>query len=228
MEVSFFSRNFAEHSKKLNMDQIKNIAFDLGGVVIALNLEQAIQAFERIGLKDARQQLDAYKQKGLFADLESGKITAEEFRVGLSEQVGHEVTAQDCFDIIHCFVDHVPQRHLEVIQQIRKKGYKVCLLSNTNPIMMEWVRSAAFDGQGHSIDYYFDRLYLSYECGVMKPSPEIFQMMLQGQGARPEETLFIDDSQKNVEVAASLGIRTLCPKNNEDWTVFPEIRALYY
>jgi len=57
-----------------NMAQsIRNIAFDLGGVVIELNMEQAIKAFERIGMKDARQQLDAYTQKGLFADLESGR-----------------------------------------------------------------------------------------------------------------------------------------------------------
>ena len=43
-------------------------------------------------------------------------------------------------------------------------------------------------------------------------------MMLDGQEARPEETLFIDDSQKNVETAASLGIHMSVPKNGQDWT----------
>ncbi|MBR0265446.1 MAG: HAD-IA family hydrolase [Prevotella sp.] len=57
-----------------------------------------------------------------------------------------------------------------------------------------------------------------YECRLMKPSPAIFEMMLQGQQATADETLFIDDSPKNVEVAQSLGIHTLCPRNNEDWT----------
>ena len=57
-------------------------------------------------------------------------------------------------------------------------------------------------------------------------SPTIFHMMLEGQDALPEETLFIDDSTVNVQAAQTLGIHTLCPLNNEDWTLFPEIQAL--
>ena len=92
--------------------------------------------------------------------------------------------------------------------------------------MMMWAESPEFDGLGHPVSHYFDRLYLSYQCGVMKPAPEIFQMMLKGQNALPEETLFIDDSETNVQIARSLGIRTLCPHDNEDWTIFPEIQQL--
>ena len=67
---------------------IKNIAFDLGGVVLALSYEQAVRRFEEIGLKDARQRLDAFEQKGIFGDLESGRITTEDFRRELSLLVG--------------------------------------------------------------------------------------------------------------------------------------------
>lgn len=205
---------------------IRNIAFDLGGVVIELNMEQAIKAFERIGMKDARLQLDAYTQKGLFADLESGKIDTEAFREGLSRIVGRELSMEDCYEAVHAYVGRVQKNGLKRILELRKKGYLVCLLSNTNPLMMQWVDSNDFDGEGHPISYYFDKLYLSYECKAMKPSPEIFKMMLDGQGAHPGETLFIDDSQKNVETAASLGILTLCPKNGQDWTLLPEIKCL--
>ena len=62
----------------------------------------------------------------------------------------------------------MPQRNLEAILDLRAKGYKVCLLSNTNPFMMQWA-NRDFDGQGHPIGYFFDALYLSYECKVMKP-----------------------------------------------------------
>lgn len=205
---------------------IRNIAFDLGGVVIELNMEQAIKAFERIGMKDARLQLDAYTQKGLFADLESGKIDTEAFREGLSRIVGRELSMEDCYEAVHAYVGRVQKNGLKRILELRKKGYQVCLLSNTNPLMMQWVDSNDFDGEGHPISYYFDKLYLSYECKAMKPSPEIFKMMLDGQGAHPGETLFIDDSQKNVDTAASLGILTLCPKNGQDWTLLPEIKCL--
>lgn len=199
------------------MTKINNIAFDLGGVVLALSLEGAIREFERIGLSDARQRLDAFQQRGIFADLESGRINVEEFRAKLSEMIGRELTTDDCYQAWHGYVDHVPQRNLDMLLQLRNDGYKVCLLSNTNPYMMMWA-GRDFDGEGHPISHFFDHMYLSYECGVMKPSPEIFQMMLRGQQALPEETLFVDDSPKNCEAAASLGIRTLCPQNNEDWT----------
>lgn len=199
------------------MTKINNIAFDLGGVVLALSLEGAIREFERIGLSDARQRLDAFQQRGIFADLESGRINVEEFRAKLSEMIGRELTTDDCYQAWHGYVDHVPQRNLDMLLQLRNEGYKVCLLSNTNPYMMMWA-GRDFDGVGHPISHFFDHMYLSYECGVMKPSPEIFQMMLRGQQALPEETLFVDDSPKNCEAAASLGIRTLCPQNNEDWT----------
>lgn len=199
------------------MSKITNIAFDLGGVVLALSLDGAIREFERIGLHDARQRLDAFQQRGIFADLESGRINAETFRQELSRMIGRELTTTDCYNAWHGYVGHVPQRNLDMLLLLRNQGYKVCLLSNTNPFMMMWA-GVDFDGQGHPIGHFFDNMYLSYECGIMKPAPEIFQMMLRGQQALAEETLFVDDSPANCEAAARLGIHTLCPHNNEDWT----------
>jgi putative hydrolase of the HAD superfamily len=197
---------------------IRNIAFDLGGVVIALSYEQAVKRFEEIGLSDARKHLDAFCQQGIFGDLEKGVITPEEFRTEISRLVGRELSHDECRYAWHGYVEAVPQRNLQMLLRLRQLGYKVCLLSNTNPYMMQWAMSNEFDGNGHSIEYYFDHLYLSYQCKQMKPSPEIFRMMLEGQQSSPEETLFIDDGQKNIEAAKALGIQTLFPKNNEDWT----------
>lgn len=205
------------------MPSSHNIAFDLGGVVIALSYENAIRRFEEIGLTDARQHLDAFHQHGIFGDLESGRISAEVFRAELSKIIGRQLTMDECFYAWHGYVESVPQRNLDMLLRLRQQGYKVCLLSNTNPFMMQWACSPAFDGGHHSIDYYFDRLYLSYECKVMKPSPEIFRMMLEGQQATADETLFIDDSPNNCAVAEALGIHTLCPQNNEDW--IPALKA---
>lgn len=200
------------------MNKVRNIAFDLGGVVLALSYENAVKRFEEIGLKNARQHLDAFHQRGIFGDLEAGRISCEEFRVELSKLVCNELTMEKCFYAWHGYVETVPARNLKMLETLRHGGYKVCLLSNTNPFMMQWARSVAFDGGSHSIDDYFDALYLSYECKVMKPSREIFEMMLEGQQAKAEETLFIDDGMMNVETAAAMGMQTLCPQNNEDWT----------
>ena len=200
-----------------NHPTIKNIAFDLGGVVLALSYENAIRTFKDIGLRNARQHLDAFHQHGIFGDLESGRIAADDFRIALGKIIGHELTADDCFYAWHGYVESVPQRNLDMLLQLRQQGYKVCLLSNTNPYMMQWACTPAFDGGHHPIDYYFDHLYLSYECRVMKPSPDIFHLMLRGQQSTANETLFIDDSPTNCAAAEALGIHTLCPQNNEDW-----------
>ena len=198
------------------MNMIRNIAFDLGGVVLALSYEQAVRRFEEIGLQDARKQLDAFEQKGIFGDLESGRINEEDFRRELSVMVGRPLTMDECYYAWHGYVDYVPQRNLEAILKLRAQGYQVCLLSNTNPFMMQWAEKD-FDGKGHPVSYFFDAMYLSFECKVMKPRREIFEVMLRGQQATAEETLFVDDGPRNVEMAASIGMHTLCPQNNEDW-----------
>ena len=197
--------------------KIKNIAFDLGGVVVALSYEQAVKRFQEIGLKDARQRLDTFEQKGIFGDLECGQITEEEFRKELSKLVGRELSVEECAFAWQGYIDYVPKRNLETLLSLRARGYKVCLLSNTNPYILQWAEKD-FDGEGHPISHYFDKLYLSYKCKVMKPNPEIFRIMLSGQESRPEETIFVDDGPRNIETAASMGMQTLCPTNNEDWT----------
>ena len=199
------------------MAKIRNIAFDLGGVVVALNYEQAVGRFEDIGLKDARQRLDAFEQKGIFGDLESGRISAEDFRRELGLLVGRSLTMDECSTAWQGYIDHVPKRNLEALLSLRARGFKVCLLSNTNPFIMQWAEKD-FDGEGHPISHFFDALYLSYRCKVMKPRREIFEMMLCGQASLPEETLFVDDGPRNIEMAAAMGMQTLCPPNNEDWT----------
>lgn len=185
--------------------------------MVALNYEQAVGRFEDIGLKDARQRLDAFEQKGIFGDLESGRISAEDFRRELSLLVGRNLTMEECGTAWRGYVDHVPKRNLEALLSLRARGFKVCLLSNTNPFIMQWAEKD-FDGEGRPISHFFDALYLSYKCKVMKPRREIFEMMLNGQESLPEETLFVDDGPRNIETAASMGLQTLCPLNNEDWT----------
>ena len=112
----------------------------------------------------------------------------------------------------------MPQRNLYALIRLRRMGYRLILLSNTNPYMMEWVDSTDFDGHGHAIGYYFDAMYLSYQMRLMKPSEEIFRRVLMAEQVAPSECLFLDDGPRNVAVASQMGINTFCPKNGEDWT----------
>ena len=197
---------------------IKNIIFDLGGVIVTLDPQEAIRRFLELGLQDAVKQLDSYTQTGIFGDLERGKISDETFRQEISVLAHREVSWDECRHAWLGYAREVPTRNLEVLKKLRKEGYKLFLLSNTNPFMMSWVKSPDFDGEGHSIDDYMDGCYLSYELGVMKPDKQFFRHVLTSAQLEPSETLFLDDGPKNVAVAAEMGIVTMCPKNGEDWT----------
>lgn len=197
---------------------IKNIVFDFGGVIITLDHSQAVKSFASLGLKDAEAQLDPYTQQGLFGDLEMGLLTGEEFRQGLSKMIGREVSYDECRKAWLSYHCDLPERNLDILLKLRSEGYRVIMLSNTNEFMQSWAESTAFDGHGHSIRYYFDSIYRSYELKMMKPDDRIFRHVLTQEKIFPYETLFVDDGPRNVATASQIGFRTFCPKNGEDWT----------
>ena len=208
------------------MNNITHIALDMGGVVLHIDHDQAVSRFEEIGAAEAREYLNPYHQQGLFGQLEGGQISAETFVTELSRLIGKPLTHEQCLYAWLGYLKEIPQRNLDTIQQLRAKGYRVCLLSNTNPFFFEWAESGAFDSHGHPIRDYFDSLYVSFQCKLLKPTREIYEHVLRSEGIRPEQLLFIDDSERNTEAAAALGIQTLHVQTNADWTREEKIARL--
>lgn len=200
------------------MNNITHIAFDMGGVVLHIDHDQAVSRFEGIGAAEAREYLNPYHQQGLFGQLEGGQISTETFVTELSRLIGKPLTHEQCLYAWLGYLKELPQRNLDTIRRLRTKGYRVSLLSNTNPFFFEWAESEAFDGHGHPIRDYFDSLYVSFQCKLLKPSREIYEHVLRSEGIRSEQLLFIDDSERNTEAAAALGIQTLHVETNADWT----------
>ena len=198
--------------------KIKTIAFDMGGVIFNISRQQAVERFKQLGLEDADQWLDDYRQKGIFGQVESGEMSALEFVSELSQMVGRPLTWRECQSGWTAYFKDMPQRNLDAMLRLKAEGYRLVLVSNTNPFMMSWTSSYDFDGHGRGIQHYVDKVYASYEMRVMKPSEEYFRMVLQAEDTPAEEILFVDDSARNVAAAAALGFRTFQPKEGEDWT----------
>ena len=194
------------------------ILFDLGGVVITLDQNQAVRRFKEIGLEDAEKRLDPYTQLGIFGELEAGSISAEQFRESLSKLVGRDLSFKECRYAWTGYCKEVPRKNLETLLKLKEQGYRIILLSNTNPFMMDWALSNEFDGDGHSLEFYFDELYLSYQVKVMKPNDLFYRHVLRKEKMFPQECLFVDDGPRNVAAASQIGIHTYCPKNGTDWT----------
>lgn len=198
------------------MTKIKNIVFDLGGVIIDLNRECAIKRFKEMGVRDIEAYLDPYEQKGLFLALENGTVTLEEFRVQLSELIGKTLTTEEVSYGWMGFIEAVPQYKLDYILELRKQ-YRVYILSNTNPVVFGWAKTSAFSDGGLPITAYCDKFYASFEMKITKPDARIFDLMIQDSGMLPAETLFVDDGKLNVEMGKTKGFVTYQPENKEDW-----------
>ena len=183
------------------MTPIRNIVFDLGGVLIDYDLQRSIDAFRALGFMQIDQYINPYRQSGVFLQLEEGKVEPRAVYDLVDREVGHHVDERK-IDAAWCsFLIDIPDYKLDMLLDLRRKGYRVFMLSNTNTIMFEWMKKNVFTKQGLTVDAYFDRLFLSYEMKLAKPGEAIFRTMLADGDMRPGETLLIDDGEANVEAA---------------------------
>ena len=193
---------------------IKNLLFDMGGVVFNQNTEEAFRRFRQAGI-DTDYYMGKYGQKDFFFDLEAGNIDDQEFCRKMSEAVGRTVSWEEAQYCWLGFFDGVPEERLHNLEVLRK-NYHLCLLSNTNPFIMAYTRSGHFSNGGKPINDFFDTLFCSYEMKCCKPDDEIYLKTLKQDMMVPGECLFIDDSQTNCDAAKKLGIQVLCSKSNSD------------
>lgn len=195
---------------------IKNIVFDLGGVLIHLDRDEALRRFNALGIPGVEKMLDPYLQSGHFLLLEDGSLSKDEFRDALSELAGKPLTHEELSHAYMGFLLEVCTYKFDYIDSLRDK-YNIYILSNTNPYVMEYGESDKFLPNGRKLSSYCDKKFASCEIGLVKPNQEFFELMMAETSLVPEETLFLDDGIANIETGKSLGFITYCPKNGEDW-----------
>lgn len=206
---------------------IKTIVFDLGGVLIHLNREEALRRFAALGVPEIEKMLDPYLQSGYFLQVEDGSMTKDEFRTALSSLAGKSLTHEEISHAYMGFLQEVAAYKFDYIDELRKH-YVIHILSNTNPYVMEFAESSEFLPNGRPLSSYCGQKFASCEMGMVKPDRRIFELMVERTGMKPSETLFIDDGPANVAMAKELGFITYCPANGEDWrNTIDEILAKY-
>lgn len=195
---------------------IKNLLFDLGGVIMDIEKNRCVAAFDRLGLPDAASYFGEYSQKGAFMLLEEGVITPDDFHKTMREAIAAPVSDDD-IDRAFCeFLIGIPAGRLAQLRELRKK-FNIYLLSNTNPIMWHSKIKEEFTKEGMTREDYFDGMVTSFEAKSMKPDEKIFVYAIETLGIKPEETVFLDDSQRNLDAAARLGFKTLLVRPGEEF-----------
>ncbi|MDO4163747.1 MAG: HAD family phosphatase [Bacteroides sp.] len=196
--------------------RFKNIVFDFGGVLVDLNRPRCIDHFLRLGVTDIGSMLDACHQQGIFHCLDEGTITTDEFHAEIRRRTAIPVTDDEIDAAWYTFLEGIPAYKLDALLEL-KEHYHVHLLSNVSDLHWQWSCKHLFSYQGHRVEDFFERIYLSYRLKMTKPNPAVFRTMLEDSGMVPEETLFIDDAPDNCRVARSFDITTYTPKAREDW-----------
>jgi len=198
---------------------IKNIIFDFGDVFINLDKSATQEHLDHFGIL----QLDNSILQ-LNTQYEKGEIPTDAF-IEAYLNTYPKLTNAAMVKAWNSILKDLPEYRLEFLQQLKKEGtYRLFLLSNTNDLHINWVKS--------NVEFYdefkacFEEFYLSHEINLRKPEPEIFQHVLRQNGLVAEETLFIDDTEEHILSAKALGIQAwhLNPKTDDVTELFSKIR----
>ena len=181
------------------------LIFDFGNVLIEIDPTRSIKAFQTLGA-----QADLHLDADFFHDFETGAITAAEFRRALRSQLRWASADSSIDRAWNALLLEIPPRTLHVLSSLRAQGYRLALLSNTNPIHIDEVRRRLGPFGYGEFARCFERIFYSYEMGFRKPDPAIYTAVDRELGiTSPAQALFIDDNAANIASAAAYGWRTL-------------------
>lgn len=191
------------------MQKIKNIIFDLGGVFLEVDYFKTQDAFIELGITHFNQLYTQQHASPLFELLETGKITPGKFYSQLRKVSGVELSDGEirgawCAMLGKFYVDA-----LDWLDGVKRR-FNIYLFSNTNKIHEDAFKITLKEQTGFdNLSHYFIKDYYSHTIGLRKPYVESYEYILKEQGLNPDETMFIDDSIKNVEGANAAGLHGL-------------------
>ena len=197
-----------------NLRDKKNIIFDLGNVVLDIDLNITYNRFKQLGFGEKGNFLSKYNQVGFFNAFEEGRINAQQFVEEVKDRMPEGVKTEEIVNAWNALLLEYQTERIETILKL-KKTHNIYLLSNTNELHVKSCENRVpITG---SLQNLFNKVYYSYEMGMSKPNKEIFKALLNDARIKAEETLFLDDSPANVETAKSLGIESWLIVQADQW-----------
>jgi FMN phosphatase YigB (HAD superfamily) len=209
------------------MSAIRNIIFDLGGVIINLDTPATIKAFEALGASNFSGVYNQLQQTPIFDLYDKGLVSDADFRRELKTLTGLQLSDTDFDTAWNAMLLDFPKHRLQLLAAIKSK-YRTFLLSNTNHVHVAAFEAGLLKNHGMpNLSSLFEKTYYSCQIGLRKPDREIFDFVLKENKLDPAETLFIDDSPQHVEGAKQAGIHAiLLGKGEEVGDVLSKMRLL--
>ncbi len=187
---------------------IRNIIYDFGGVLYAIDYLRCFNSFDAINMGSVQQAFTKASQTELFRDMEVGAIKDEDFPIMLNAYLQANGDKQQIVDAWNSLLVGFHEMNIKLVMQSRKH-YRTFILSNTNSIHYQFYSKQFSDLYQINLDDVVDAAYWSHRHAARKPDVGFYKMLLHEQNLNPSETIFIDDSPQNLPPAEALGIKTL-------------------
>jgi len=200
---------------------IRNIIFDLGGVLIGIDYQATITEFKKLGIIRFDEFFTQMKQHHLFDRWDVGGISSEEFRDQIREISGLDLDDLQIDFAWNAMLGKMPPNRFPLLRKVAQH-YRIFLLSNTNAIHIPYFKKQVMKEFGYDgLDDFFVKLYYSHEIGHRKPDAGAFIHVIDDNGLSPRETLFFDDTYMHVEGARKTGLNAYwIDLNKEDVTQY--------
>jgi HAD superfamily hydrolase (TIGR01509 family) len=193
---------------QINEIELDAIVFDLGGVILNIDYQLTIKAFEALGFKTFNEQYSKMQQSGLFDKLEKGLIGEAEFVATIKQDIP-TATDQEIINAWNALILDFPIERLNLLVNL-KSEVDIYLLSNTNEIHLKAFNQVLKNEfELDSLESEFNKLYLSHEIHARKPEAAAFEIILKENKLSADRVLFIDDSPQHIEAAKKLGLHTI-------------------
>jgi putative hydrolase of the HAD superfamily len=193
---------------------IKNIIFDLGGVLLNINPLLSLNEFANLSGMDAGVLRNRLANEKIFEKFDTGSLSPEKFRSELCRIMNCSLPDSEIDRAWNILLLDFPLQRVQLLQQLNK-NYRVFLLSNTNIIHYQYYTREFYEKYNFPMTDLFDTLFLSYEIGIHKPDAGIYKYVIKNGGLEPSESIFIDDSLINIEAAELQGIKSIHILYNE-------------
>ena len=189
------------------MQKIKNIIFDLGGVILNIDNKLTEHAFIKLGVKNFHEIFGHGHAASFVRDYEIGKISDERFIEELKNISGLLVSDEEILAAWNIMLLDFPPERIQLLNDLKKR-YRLFLFSNTNALhVVELKKRYRQTFNNNKLDDHFERAYYSQILGMRKPDVESFEFIIKENNLIPAETLFVDDALINIEGANAAGLR---------------------
>lgn len=188
---------------------VRNIIFDLGGVILNINYGNTIARLSELSGQDFAAIYTQHRQDAIFDDFETGKITSDGFRQRLRQLLQVPASDQAIDDAWNAMLLDIPPSRIDFLEGVGNQK-RIFLLSNTNEIhkkAFDQIVTDSFGDRLSDLSNLFEKAYYSHLVGDRKPKASIFERVLAENQLNPAETLFIDDTLGHVEGAKQVGLQ---------------------